>query len=53
MLAEKFVIISNMDSEVSKDPSNYSTIGHILFQNNIRIKKTQGTTELHGSKEEK
>jgi len=42
MLAEEFVILTNMDNEVSKDPSNYSTIGNILFQNNnIWIKKTR------------
>jgi hypothetical protein len=41
MLAEEFVILTNMDNEVSKDPSNYSTIRNILFQNNIWIKKTR------------
>ena len=48
MLAEQFVIISNIDSEIFKGPSNYSTIGYKLFQNCLRQKVEQ---QLHGSQD--
>ena len=48
MLAEQFVIISNIDSEIFKGPSNYSTIGYKLFQNCLRQKVQQ---QLHGSQD--